>query len=142
MTKNTLIIIDVQNHFMNNKIKILPQKIAKFIKKNKFNFVLFTKFVNKKSSNFFKILNWKECINSPDTDIHSAMDRGTMRFPGSHWEDTSWGFLPPSAFRQALSGPDSSRDRCRYRDRTTGARPRTRQSAPSQFRPLPAATGP
>lgn len=73
MTKNALIVIDVQNYFVNDNTKILPQKIAKFIKNNKFDFVLFTKFVNKEGSNFFKKLNWKKCTGSPDTDIHSAL---------------------------------------------------------------------
>ena len=73
MTKNALIVIDVQNYFVNENTKILPQKITKFIKNNKFDFVLFTKFVNKEDSNFFKILDWKKCTDSPDVDIHSAL---------------------------------------------------------------------
>ncbi|MEK6950113.1 MAG: isochorismatase family cysteine hydrolase [Nanoarchaeota archaeon] len=73
MTKNALMVIDVQNYFVNDNTQILPKKIAEFIENNKFDFVLFTKFVNKKDSNFFGILNWKKCISSPDTDIHSAL---------------------------------------------------------------------
>jgi len=75
MTKNALIVIDVQNYFVNDNTKILPQKIAKFIENNKFDFVLFAKFVNKEDSNFFKILDWKECTSSPDTDIHSTLSK-------------------------------------------------------------------
>ena len=70
---NALIVIDVQNYFVNDNTKSLPVKIAKFIENNKFDFVLFTKFVNKEGSNFFKKLNWKKCTGSPDTDIHSAL---------------------------------------------------------------------
>lgn len=73
MTKDALIVIDVQNYFVNDNTRILPQKIAKFIENNKFDFVLFTKFINKEDSNFFKKLNWKKCTDSPDTDIHSAL---------------------------------------------------------------------
>jgi nicotinamidase-related amidase len=73
MTKNALIVIDIQNYFVNENTKFLPQKIAKFIENNKFDFVLFTKFVNKKDSNFFKKINWKKCMGPPDTDIHSAL---------------------------------------------------------------------
>jgi len=73
MIRNVLIVIDVQNFFVNENTKILPQKIAEFIENNKFDFVLFTKFVNKEDSNFFKKLNWKKCTSSPDTDIHSSL---------------------------------------------------------------------
>jgi len=75
MAKNALIVIDVQNYFVNDNTKILPQKIAKFIENNQFDFVLFTRTVNKEGSNFFKILNWKKCTGSPDIDIHPALCR-------------------------------------------------------------------
>lgn len=44
--KNALIIIDVQKYFLNKHTKHIPEKIAKFLEKNRdFNFVLFFKFV-------------------------------------------------------------------------------------------------
>lgn len=70
MGKKALIVIDVQNYFVNEKTKKIPRKIANFIRNKKFDFVLFTRFINNKSSNFYKILNWKKCLTSPDTDIH------------------------------------------------------------------------
>ncbi len=73
--KTALIIIDVQNYFVNEHTKDIPDKIYSFIQKNKFDFVAFTKFVNNKNSNFFKLLNWKKCLSSPDTDIHPTLSR-------------------------------------------------------------------
>ena len=73
MSINTLIVIDVQNFFVNQHTKSLPKKIASHIDKSLYDHVLFTKFVNKPSSNFFKILNWKQCAVSPQTDIHSDL---------------------------------------------------------------------
>ncbi|MBI2051677.1 cysteine hydrolase [Candidatus Roizmanbacteria bacterium] len=75
MTKTALIVIDVQNYFINEHTKNIPEKIAQFIGKNKFDFVLFTKFVNHEGSNYFKLLNWKKCLGSPDTDIHPALEK-------------------------------------------------------------------
>ena len=75
MAKTALIVIDVQKYFVNDNTKSLPQKIAKFIDNNKFDLLLFTKFVNKEGSNFFKKLNWKKCTAPPDTDIHPALSR-------------------------------------------------------------------
>lgn len=73
--KSALIVIDVQNYFVNEKTKGLPNKIANFIEKNKFDFVLFTQFVNKDNSNFVKLLNWEKCFSSPDIDIHKTLRR-------------------------------------------------------------------
>jgi nicotinamidase-related amidase len=71
--KKALIVIDVQNGFINKKTSLLPQKIADLIAKRKFDGIVFTKFVNKKGSNYFKILNWRNMQRSPDTDIHPAL---------------------------------------------------------------------
>ena len=73
--KNALIVIDVQNYFVNEHTKNIPSRIASFIQKNKFDFIVFTKFVNHKNSNFFKLLNWKKCLRSPDTDIHPILEK-------------------------------------------------------------------
>ena len=73
--KNSLIVIDIQNYFVNEHTKSIPERIAQFIDKNKFDFVLFTKFLNREGSNYFKLLNWKKCLSSPDTDIHPALEK-------------------------------------------------------------------
>lgn len=69
------LVVDVQNYFINDYTNSIPGKIAQFIDKNKFDFLLFTKFVNHEGSNYFKMLNWKKCLGSPDTDIHFALGR-------------------------------------------------------------------
>lgn len=67
--KTALLVIDVQNCFLNENTKELPQKIASYIATHKHDYVLFTRFINKQNSNFYKKLNWKECMESPDIDI-------------------------------------------------------------------------
>jgi len=66
--KNALLIIDVQKFFINEFTKDIPKKIANFIKKHKFDFVLFFKFINSKDSNFVKLLNWQRMLSSPEID--------------------------------------------------------------------------
>lgn len=73
--KTALIVIDVQNYFVNENSQQLPQKIKKFIEKNSFDYVLFTQFINNKNSNYFKLLNWKQCVDSPEIDIHSELQQ-------------------------------------------------------------------
>lgn len=75
--KTALIVIDVQNYFINKHTMHIPQKISDYISKHEkdFDFVLFTKFVNKIDSNYVKLLNWKKCFSSPDTDISEELSK-------------------------------------------------------------------
>lgn len=63
--------MDLQKCFINKNTKAIPQKIKNYIKKNKekYDFIIFTKFVNLKKSNFVKKLNWQKCLTAPETDI-------------------------------------------------------------------------
>ena len=69
MSRTALIILDLQNCFITDKTKSLPQKIKKHIETQKYDFIIFSKFINSESSNFVKKLNWNKCKNSPETDI-------------------------------------------------------------------------
>jgi nicotinamidase-related amidase len=69
MSKNALIVLDLQNCFITNKTKNLPQKIKKHIKKQNYDFVIFSKFINAENSNFVKKLDWHRCKKSPESDI-------------------------------------------------------------------------
>lgn len=69
MEKLALLVIDVQNYFINEHTGSLPSKIASHINSHDYDFVLFTKFVNRKDSNFVKMLGWGKCTSPPDTDI-------------------------------------------------------------------------
>ena len=71
-TKTALIIVDVQNYFVKGMVKTLPEKISRFVKNNKKNFttILTTQFINRKHSNFCKILNWHNCFKKKETELH------------------------------------------------------------------------
>lgn len=43
--------------------KNVPNSIKKLIDSNIANHIVFTKFINYDSSNFYKILNYKDCMN-------------------------------------------------------------------------------
>jgi len=69
MSRTALIILDLQNCFISDKTKSLPQKIKEHIESQKYDFLVFSKFINSGSSNFVKRLNWNKCKISPETDI-------------------------------------------------------------------------
>lgn len=71
--KTALIIIDVQNGFISENTKDIPDKIVSYLENNNFDFILFTQFVNSEYSNFFKQLNWKKSMFPPDTEIHASL---------------------------------------------------------------------
>ncbi|HLC69047.1 MAG TPA: isochorismatase family cysteine hydrolase [Candidatus Bilamarchaeaceae archaeon] len=67
--KTALIVIDVQNYFMNEHTYFLPKKIAAHMDQTSYDVVAFTRFVNSSSSPFQKVFGWDKCIGSPDIDI-------------------------------------------------------------------------
>lgn len=69
MIKKALLVIDVQKYYVNKHTKHIPSKIVEYIKRNDFNHILFSKFVNHEKSNLFKTFGWDKMQNSPDTDI-------------------------------------------------------------------------
>jgi nicotinamidase-related amidase len=63
----------VQNYFVNELTKFIPKKIVKHISKADYDYLVFTKFVNKKGSNFFRLLNWKTMVSGQETEIHNSL---------------------------------------------------------------------
>ena len=74
-SKNALVVIDIQNYFIDECTRPLLNKITTLIESRNFDFVLFSKFVNNSDSNFYKLLKWKECETSPGINIHPAMSK-------------------------------------------------------------------
>ena len=66
---NLLLIIDLQENLINDNTKNVPNSIKKLIDSNITNHIVFTKFINDDISNFYKILNYKGCMNEKDRKI-------------------------------------------------------------------------
>lgn len=69
--KKALIVIDVQNFFINKYTKEIPQKIKSYLqdKKSTYDFVVFTQYVNNKKSPAYNKLNFKECLGGEQIEI-------------------------------------------------------------------------
>jgi len=67
--KKLLLVIDVQNDFINDHTKDYVSKIEKLINSNKFDDIVFTKFINNENSKWYKELNYKGCIDKQGQDI-------------------------------------------------------------------------
>lgn len=69
--KKALVIIDVQKGFINELTKEALKSIRNFIKRNqnKYELIVFTKYVNHEDSNFVKNLNWHGFMTRGQTDL-------------------------------------------------------------------------
>lgn len=67
--KKLLLIIDVQQAFINKYTKSLPEKIEKYVSNNFYDYIALSKFVNNLNSNYYKKLKYKNCINDEQTKI-------------------------------------------------------------------------
>lgn len=69
--KRALLVIDPQNYFMSGPhTGHLPKKIRGLIETGgKFDFVVFTKFVNGRKTGFSRILKWTKCMGGRDIEI-------------------------------------------------------------------------
>ena len=79
MSRTALIISDLQNCFITDKTISLPQKIKKHIESQKYDFIIFSKFINTENSNFVKKLNWTKCKIYPEIDIVSELSEIALK---------------------------------------------------------------
>ena len=75
--------------------KNVPNSIKKLIDSNIANHIVFTKFINYDSSNFYKILNYKDCMNEKDRKIVTDLLKGVKEkvFPVGRLDYNTQGLL-------------------------------------------------
>ncbi len=64
-----LLIVDVQNYFINKNTQAVPANIKKLIEDNRFPVMVFSQFINSSDSQFVKQLNFTGCVKPPYSDI-------------------------------------------------------------------------
>ncbi len=73
--KSALLVIDVQEAFLNRETRDVPKKIGKFIESQNFDFVLFFKFLNEKDSNWTRVLKWERMLRLDEAEIAPELRR-------------------------------------------------------------------
>ena len=67
--KSLLLVIDLQNAFINPNTEKLPSKIEEIIASNQYDDIAFTRFVNSEESIFVQKLNRRGCLSDEDKTI-------------------------------------------------------------------------
>ena len=64
-----LLVIDVQNDFINDNTRNVKNKIEKLVESNKYDNIVFTKFINDKDNILYKRINYKGCLSENGQEI-------------------------------------------------------------------------
>jgi nicotinamidase-related amidase len=64
-----LLVVDVQNGFINEFTQHIPGRIKRLIDMGEFAPVLFTRFINNPESPYQRLLRWDGCAAPPETDL-------------------------------------------------------------------------
>lgn len=67
--KTLLLVIDVQKDFVNDKNLVVLKKISELVDSNKYDDVVFTRFLNSKESAWYKKLDYKGCMSEEGRKI-------------------------------------------------------------------------
>ena len=73
--KNILLVVDVQNDFINSYTENTKNKIVKLLESIIFDIVIATKFKNNEGSNFEKILKWNKLKNEKEQEIVKDIEK-------------------------------------------------------------------
>lgn len=79
---NPLLIVDVQNAFINDYTHHIPGSIREIIERGDFDPLIFTRFINQPDGPYPKLLDWDDAMTPPDFDLvaelHPLVGRGTV----------------------------------------------------------------
>jgi len=67
--KQALLIVDVQNYFINKHTQHIPQNIKRLVEKISYPVIAFSQFINTPNSAFVKYLDFTGCARPPYSDI-------------------------------------------------------------------------
>ena len=72
---NALIVVDVQNGFINDYTRHIPDRVATLIERGDHDPVLFTRFINMPDGPYPRLTGWDDCMAPPETDLVEVVAR-------------------------------------------------------------------
>ena len=83
MMNKLLLVIDVQNDFINDNTKNVKDKISELVDSKEYKYIVFTTFINNENSIWYKKLNYKGCFFGKGQEIaintynHTIINKNT-----------------------------------------------------------------
>ncbi len=82
-----LLVVDVQQGFINDFTRHIPERVLTLIERNNYAPLLFTRFINVEDGPFQRFVGWRDCASEPETAIVPelapyASDEVTFSKPG------------------------------------------------------------
>ena len=71
---NALIIVDVQNGFINHYTEHIPDRVMTLIERGSYDPILFTRFINTDGGPYHRFMDWHDCVEPPETDLVAEME--------------------------------------------------------------------
>ncbi len=71
---NALLVVDVQEGFINEFTRHIPQRVATLIEQDSFDPILFTRFVNTEGGPYQRLIGWKACADEPEINLAQEVD--------------------------------------------------------------------
>jgi nicotinamidase-related amidase len=68
-----LLIVDVQQCFLNDFTRHIPERIACLVERDRPDPILFTQFINNPNGPWYRFLDWKSCEHEPETNLASEL---------------------------------------------------------------------
>lgn len=90
--KRALLVVDVQNGFVNPYTEAIPRRVRRLIEEGGYDPVLFTRFLNTDGSPYRRILDWHECAGPPDADL--APEIADAPAPGTVFDKPGFTGIP------------------------------------------------
>jgi nicotinamidase-related amidase len=66
---NALVIVDVQNGFINRYSDHIPSRVVTLVEKGDHDPILFTRFINSPDGPYPRLMDWHDCAEPPETDL-------------------------------------------------------------------------
>lgn len=66
---NVLLVVDVQVGFINDFTHHIPQRLVQLLQTQRFDTVIFTRFINTQEGPYSRFLNWHGCDREPDVEL-------------------------------------------------------------------------
>lgn len=74
---NALIVVDVQEGFINCFTEHIPERVARLIDQHNFDPILFTRFINSPDGPYPRFMGWSDCATEPEINIAPELLRYT-----------------------------------------------------------------